>query len=175
MWWTREEVGVAVVGAPAVFQSNSQAVVNNTQDNIAELPLSPESKPVIYADDVLLYRPIRQASEYQLLQQDVESLGKWANNDYLTLILILQNQKPCMVFSRNRQPWSAPSYITLNGSRLEIVDSVEYLGIAISSDLSWTKHKNIISSKAQKLVGCCFGSFIDVQIWTSFITFTLPS
>ena len=84
-------MGVAVVGAPAVFQSNSQAVVNNTQDNIAELPLSPESKPVIYADDVLLYRPIRQASEYQLLQQDVESLGKWANNNYLTLILILQN------------------------------------------------------------------------------------
>ena len=97
-------MGVAVVGAPAVFQSNSQAVVNNTQDNIAELPLSPESKPVIYADDVLLYRPIRQASEYQLLQQDVESLGKWANNNYLTLILILQNQKPCMVFSRNRHP-----------------------------------------------------------------------
>ena len=51
-------MGVAVVGAPAVFESNSQAVVNNTQDNIAEQPLSPESKVVMYADDIPLYRPI---------------------------------------------------------------------------------------------------------------------
>ena len=53
-------------------------------NGIAELPLSPESKLVMYADDILLYRPIRQASDYQLLQQDVEALGEWANNNYLT-------------------------------------------------------------------------------------------
>ena len=38
---------------------------------------------VMHADDILLYRPIRQASDYQLLQQDFEALGKWANS-YLT-------------------------------------------------------------------------------------------
>ena len=57
----------------------------------AELPLSPESKLVmyaddillyaddilLYADDILLYRPIREPIDYQLLQQDVEALGKW--------------------------------------------------------------------------------------------------
>ena len=42
---------------------------------------------------------------------------------------------------------------------LEIVDSVKYLGITISSDLSWTKHINIISSKARKLVGLLFRQF----------------
>ena len=47
-------------------------------NGITELPLSPESKLVMYADDILLYRPIRQASDYQRLQQDVEALGKWA-------------------------------------------------------------------------------------------------
>ena len=72
-------MGVAVVGAPAVFESNSQAVVNNTQDNIAEQPLSPESKVVMYADDIPLYRPI--LSDCQFLQQNVEALGKWANNN----------------------------------------------------------------------------------------------
>ena len=41
----------------------------------------------MYADNILLYRPIRQAPAYQLLQQDVEALGEWANNDILHLIL----------------------------------------------------------------------------------------
>ena len=32
---------------------------------------------LLYADDILLYRPIREPIDYQLLQQDVEALGKW--------------------------------------------------------------------------------------------------
>ena len=64
-----------------------------------------------------------------------------------------------MVFSRKRHPVQAPSYFSLNGSTLEIVDSVKYLGITISFDLSWTKHINIISSEAQKLVGLLFWQF----------------
>ena len=72
-----------------------------------------------------------------------------------------------MVFSRKRHPVQAPSYFSLNGSTLEIVDSVKYLGITISFDLSWTKHINIISSEAQKLVGLLFWQFyrcVDADI-----------
>ena len=43
-------------------------------NGITELPLSPESKLVMYTDDILLYRPIRQPSDYQPLQQDVKHL-----------------------------------------------------------------------------------------------------
>ena len=125
-------------------------------NGITELPLSPESKLVMYADDILLYRPIRQASDYQRLQQGVEALGKWANDNYLTFS---PSKSKAMVFSRKRHPVQAPSYLSLNGSTLEIVDSVKYLGITISSDLSWTKHINIISSKARKLVGLLFRQF----------------
>ena len=69
----------------------------------------------------------------QLLQQDVEALGKWANNNYLTF-----NSSKCkaMIFSGERHSVPAPSYFSLNGSRLEIVDSLKYLGITISSGLS---------------------------------------
>ena len=93
-------------------------------NGIAELPLSPGSKLVIHADDVLLYRPIRQASDFQLLQQDVDAFGLWADNNYLTF-----NPFKCkaMVFSSTRQPVPAPAHLSLNGSLLEIVDSVKYL------------------------------------------------
>ena len=66
-----------------------------------ELPLSPKSKLVMYADDILLYRPIRQASDYQSLQQDIETLGKWALNNYLTFN---PSKSKAMVFSRKRYP-----------------------------------------------------------------------
>ena len=110
----------------------------------------------MYADDILLYRPIRQASDYQLLQQDVEALGEWANNNYFTFN---PAKSKAMVFSRKRRPVPVPSYFKLNGSKLEIVDSVKYLGITISSDLTWSKHINIIGSKARKLVGLLFRQF----------------
>ena len=85
---------------------------------IAELPLSSESKLVMHTDDILLCRPNRQAS-YQHLRQDVEALGKWANNNYLSFNP--SKLKP-MIFSRKRHPVSAPSYFWLNESRLEIVE-----------------------------------------------------
>ena len=59
---------------------------------------------------------------------------------------------------KKETPCSSP-YFTLNGSRLEIVNTVKYLGITISLDLSWSKHINIINSKAQKLVGLLFRQF----------------
>ena len=71
---------------------------------IAELPLSSESKLVMHTDNILLCRPNRQASDYQHLQQDVEALGKWANNNYLSFNP--SKLKP-MVFSRKRHPVSA--------------------------------------------------------------------
>ena len=122
-------------------------------NGITELPLLSESELVMYADDILLYRPIRQASGYQLLQQDVEALGTWANNNYLRFNPL---KSKVMVLSRKIHPVPAPSYFSLNGSRLGIVDSVKYLGITIYSDIFWTK---TISSKARKLVGLLFRQF----------------
>ena len=80
---------------------------------------------------------------------------KWA----ITIWHLIPQNPKAMVFSRKRHPAPAPPYFTLNGSRLEIVNTVKYLGITISSDLSWSKHINIINSKAQKLVGLLFRQF----------------
>ena len=78
--------------------------MENQPHGIAELPLSPESKLVMYADNIQLYRPIRQPSGYQFLQQD-EALGNWTDNNYLTLILT-------MVFLGKRHPVPAPTVIS---------------------------------------------------------------
>ena len=109
----------------------------------------------MYANDILLYRP---TYDCQRLQQDDEALGEWANDNYLTFN---PSKSKAMVFSRKRHTVPAPPYFKLNGSRLEIVDRVKYLGVTSSSesDLSWSKHINIIGSKARKLVGLLFRQF----------------
>jgi hypothetical protein len=44
----------------------------------------------------------------------------------------------------------------LEGHILESVDTTTYLGIAISSNMTWNAHINNIASKAQKLLGFFF-------------------
>jgi len=49
-------------------------------NDIDNIPLSPGTKLVIYADDVLLYKPIRSAVDHVLLQKDVDAVGQWSTN-----------------------------------------------------------------------------------------------
>jgi len=48
------------------------------------------------------------------------------------------------------------SSIFLNGCPLEEVPTFKYLGIIISSDLSWSQHIEGICSKARKIIGMLY-------------------
>ena len=70
-------------------------------NGIAVLPISPESKLFMYTDNIQLYRPIRQASDYLRLLQDVDKLGELANNNYLTFE---PSKSKVILFLRKRHP-----------------------------------------------------------------------
>ena len=55
-------------------------------NDINDLKLSRGSKLVLYADNILLYRTIHSADEYDLLQQDINSLGVWSLLNHLCLL-----------------------------------------------------------------------------------------
>jgi len=48
-------------------------------DDIVKVTLSEGSKLVLYADDILLYRPIRTNDDYSALQHDIDMISEWAN------------------------------------------------------------------------------------------------
>ena len=50
------------------------------------------------------------------------------------------------------------SNIILNGMPLEQVETFKYLGVLLSSELSWSAH---IESKARKLTGLLYRRFYD--------------
>ncbi len=62
-------------------------------DDITQVNLSAESKFVLNADDILLYRPIRSSEDYPALQADIEALSSWSTLNALTSSL---SASPCL-------------------------------------------------------------------------------
>ena len=125
-------------------------------DDITDIALSPESKLVLYADDILLYRTISSRSDFNLLQNDIDAISNWASSNFMTF-----NESKCklMQISRKRNPTTPISPLLLNGSQLETVPSFKYLGVLISSDLSWSQHIESVCSKARKILGLIYRRF----------------
>ena len=114
------------------------------------------SKLVVFADDILLYRAIHTQDDHTALQHDVDTLAAWSSTKLLKF-----NPAKCkaMLLSRRRSKKSVLSPLVLNGTPIETVDCIRYLGISIASDLSWTQHIQTIASKARRLVGLLFRQF----------------
>ena len=114
-----------------------------------------DSKLAMYADDILLYRPVRSTADLICLQEDTTSVGLWANSVNLRF-----NPRKCkaMILSR-RKHVATPSPLLLNGQPVYFVDSIRYLGLTISADLSRSKHIKNITFKARQLVGLLFRQF----------------
>ena len=123
-------------------------------DDITAMHLSSGSILNLYADDMLLYKAISTQSDYQSLQDDVDRVQEWVNVNYLTL-----NTSKCksMVVSRRRN--QHVTQLQLGNDVLKQVDTFKYLGVLLSSDLTWTPHIESICSKARKLVGLLYRQF----------------
>lgn len=112
---------VAVMGAPAVFESNSQAVVNNTQDNIAEQPCHLRAKwlctLMIFLCTGLYYLDVNFCSR----------MLKHLENGLTITLTFNPSKSKAIVFSR-QTPCSSP--FLLFTKWMEIVDSVKSLDLS---------------------------------------------
>ena len=124
-------------------------------DGITNVTLSPNSHLTLYADDMLLYRPIANCADYANLQEDINRISEWVEANYLQF-----NTQKCkfMRVTRKRSGIYPPT-LYLCCQPLQEVDSYKYLGILLSSDLSWTQHIQSICGKARKLIGLIYRRF----------------
>ena len=105
---------------------------------------------------MLLYRPVTSIANYALLQQDIDNISNWVDKSYLQF-----NVQKCkfMHITRKTRCSQPATHLTLYGLPLEKVNSYKYLGLLVSSDLSWTQHINSICTKAKKLLGLIYCRF----------------
>ena len=100
-----------------------------------------------FADDTALYLAISSTTESKFLQTDLASLNNGKRCE-------ICNLTPINVRSFKLQKGKNPNtkYI-LHYVELEIVPTAKYLGAIIVDDLSWSKHINITTKKANLTLG----------------------
>ena len=101
-------------------------------NSISKLQLLPGTKLVLYADDILLYKPVNcEASNY--LQNDVDTIFILAHS-----LTPNHSKTKLLNITRSRQPVSID--LKINGHQIRPSATVKYLGVTLSSNLTWSDH-----------------------------------
>ena len=117
--------------------------------HINEITADIESEIRLFADDCVCYRGIKDKEDTLKLQRDIDRLGNWARKWGLRFQPVKCNM---MQLTRKHLNKIQASY-TLEGTVLENVDNIKYLGVTITNDLKWNTHISNICTKANRTLG----------------------
>ena len=103
----------------------------------------------LYADDIMLYCPIYTPDDYSLVQQDIDDICTWTTN-----ILLKFNSNKCkfMVISRKRSPHQPVTPLTVDNLPIEQVQSYRYLGVWLTSTLTWSVQVESVYQRARRQI-----------------------
>lgn len=126
---------------------------------VNDLPLCVSSNIHLFAEDCFFFREIIDDNDVKLLQTDINAVTSWCNTWKMEL-----NINKCKVLRVSRIKTSAvPSY-NLNNSILEFVPSYRYLGVHISSDLTWSIPIDTIINNANRTLGYLRRNFSSAPV-----------
>ena len=114
---------------------------------INDLPDNLSTGVRLFADDCILYTPIRTQNDFSLLQNDLLKLQKWQD----TWLMKFNPDKCYPMTLATRTPTS--NMYTFCGQTLTSVNSHCYIGIHLSNTLNWTNQTKVASTKAQQTLG----------------------
>ena len=124
-------------------------------NDVASIKLSVNTKLSLYADDMLLYKVITSSEDYAELQEDINLIHNWSVNNLMTFNA---SKCKCMYISRKRER-RCPS-VSLDNATMEYVTHYKYLGVVISSDMTWTSHIQHICNKTKRIIGMLYRNCI---------------
>ena len=139
-----------------VEKSKKSSLIIYVDDVVHQISLT--SYISLYADDVARYRCIRSPTDYVVLQSDITAIYTWVEEEnYLKLH---PDKWRLMFISRKCTHSITPPPLYINkGSQIQSTDFVKYLGIILTSDLTWSAQITVICAKTQKLVGLFYQQF----------------
>ena len=102
----------------------------------------------LFADDCIVYRQIKDTSDCEAIQEDLNMLAEWETKWAMAF-----HPQKCSVLSVTRSCNPFKFNYRLKGHILELQDCTKYLGVDIQSSLSWKNHIDRISKKANSMLG----------------------
>lgn len=116
---------------------------------INDLPNSiTHSACLLFADDLKIFRSIRNHNDCYLLQQDIVSVSNWCLSNNLDL-----NIKKCHSFSFYRGNLFLDFSYSINSVILDRVNTIKDLGLVLDNKLNFLSHIDYIASKAYSMLG----------------------
>ena len=108
-----------------------------------------DSEIRLFVDDYVCYREIKGTEDTVKLQEDMDRLGCWAKKWGMRFQPVKSN---IMQITRKRIKKINASY-NLEGTVLDNVENIRYLGVTITNDLKWNTHVSSICTKANRTLG----------------------
>ena len=121
---------------------------NIFMNSVDKLQLSENTKLILYADDIVLYKPINSSLDNTNLQDDVNQILHWMKSNGLEPNV---TKTKLLVLSRARSQLQVD--INTYGHPILPSDTVKYLGVVLRSDLKWSSHIEATSKKAKQHLG----------------------
>ncbi|CAB4002849.1 Hypothetical predicted protein, partial [Paramuricea clavata] len=117
---------------------------------INDLPevISNGSSEAMYADDTKLFRNINSTTDGDCLQESLSNLDTWSHDNNIKF-----NALKCKVLSVTRKKYPATYNYHLGSSSLLRVRKEKDLGIIVTDNLLWNSHIQMITAKANKMLG----------------------
>lgn len=125
---------------------------------INDLPSCVTSSISLFADDCVLYREVTNDHDVSCLQSDLNRISEWCNKWNMKL-----NTNKCKVMRVSRMTANVSCYYLYHTS-LQQVSSYKYLGVNISSNLSWETHIQYITNNANRSLGFIKRNFSSVPL-----------
>ncbi len=123
-------------------------------DTITRVKLSPTADLRLYADDICYFRPISTSDDCIFVQSDVDQIELWGDDRDLKFNA---TKTKCMMITRMKRP---PTLcLEIGGSPIKQVYSFCYIGILLSSDLSWSAHIASVCGQAKQKLGLFYFQF----------------
>ena len=117
--------------------------------------ISSDSDLNLFADDIVLYRVIKNPADFDQLQSDINSVSSGKHLKF--------NASKCrqMFISRKKVNSLKPPCFKIEGTALTPTNEYKYLGVTITSDLTWKPHITNICNKTRKLIGLFYRRFYN--------------
>ena len=119
-----------------------------------DTPLSSNTELILYADDILVFKPIDSLSDVTQLQHDINSILSWTVSQGLS---INNSKTQLLPVTRSHRPLHLN--ITVNGHTVVPSKSVKYLGVTLSSNLTWNAHIKGVCKAAKRQLGMIHRKF----------------